>query len=311
MLGVAGSFPRLLPPSGASWTRSGSNPLISPALSWEETAVVEMVVILEDGVFKMWFRGGWNAEAIGYATSADGIHWTKYAGNPVYGLGGSGEAASVALPEIRKVGSTYYLFAIKHPFGIGGTNSLVVATSTDGITWTPQTASISLPSGKTLWGNRVVWREGSTWKMLNEAGPSTWEMYLYTSSDGLTWSIQNSGNPLTTLQVHAGGAYGGPTFPTQDAIVIPKRNGVYELFYHAAPVSGNQPSHIYRATSSDLITWTQTGGVLIATGSGEEIDQIADPSVIVAGSVAYLYYDTTINATETGKIMLATGLAVV
>lgn len=310
MFGVAGTFPRLLPPADSSWSRSASNPLLSASLSWEETSVQEPMVLLESGVWKMWFTGGWTHPGMGYATSPDGITWTRYAGNPVYGQGGSGYAFTADCPHVMKVGSTYYLFSS------GGTTTSVpfttfkVATSSDGIAWTTQASSISLPSGKTLWGNRVVWKEGaSTWKMLQEAGPTPWEIYLFTSSDGLTWTVGNSGNPLATLQVFAAGAYGGPTFATQDNIFIPKRNGLYELWYHATPNAGNQPSNIYRATSSDLITWTQSGAALTRTGSGDEADQIGDPSVIVVGSVAYLFYDAVINATSTSKIKLATGIA--
>jgi sucrose-6-phosphate hydrolase SacC (GH32 family) len=304
VLGVAGTFPRLLAPSGSAWTRSASNPLMTATLSWESTAMQEPMVLLENGLWKMWYTGGWSSVATGYATSTDGITWTKYAGNPVYGQGGSGYAGGSNCPQVTKVGSTYYLYSTDN-----AVPKVNIATSTDGITWTTQTPSISLPSGKTLWGNRVVWIEGATWKMLQEAGNSPWEIYYYTSSDGLTWSIQNSGNPLTTLQVHAAGMYGGPTMAQQGGITIPKRGGLYEIWYHAAPGAGNTPTNIYRATSPDLITWTQAGAALTHTGSGDEADQIADPAVIVVGSVAYLYYDAVVNATSTGKIMLATGVA--
>lgn len=306
---VAGTFPRLLAPSGSAWTRSASNPLLSASLSWEETEMAEPMVILENGVWKMWFTGGWTHPGTGYATSTDGITWTRYASNPVYGQGGSGYAFTSNCAQVTKVGSTYYLFVSGGTTTSAPFTTFKVATSTDGIAWTTQASSISLPSGKTRWGNRVVWLEGATWKMLQEAGPSVWEIYYYTSSDGLTWSIQNSGNPLTTLQVAAGGMYGGPTFAQQGGLTIPKRAGLYELWYHAAPASGLNPTNIYRATSSDLITWTQTGAALTHTGSGDEADQIGDPTVIIVGSVAYLYYDAVINASSTAKILLATGVA--
>ena len=310
MLGLAGSFPRLLALDDDSWVRSGANPLLAAVLPWEETAMQEPFVMLEDGVWKLWFTGGWTHPGMGYATSPDGITWSKHAGNPVYGQGGSGYANTSDAHHIVKVGSTYWLFTSGGTTTSNPFTTYRIATSSDGIAWTTQVSSISLPSGKTLWGNRVVWLEGATWHMLQEAGPSRWEIYHYTSSDGLTWSIQNSGNPLTTLQQHASGMYGGPTMAQQGGLTIPKRNGLYEIWYHAAAVSGNNPTNIYRATSPDLVTWT-SGDALIATGSGDELDQIADPCVVVVGSVAYLYYDAVINTTEVGKIMLATGPAAV
>ena len=308
----AGGFapPATVPPFDNSWSRSGSNPVLSPVVAWEQTAVQEADITYESGTWKMWYRGGWDDEAIGYATSSDGIAWTKYASNPVYGLGGSGEAASVALPEVLKVGSTYYLFAVKHPFGIGGTNVTVVATSTDGIAWTTQASSLTLPSGKTLWGNCTVWIEGSTWYRLQEAGPTPWEVYLFSSPDGLAWTVANSGSPLTTLQVAAGGMYGGATFATNSSgILTPKFGSLYHVWYHASPVSGNLPTNIYHATSPDKITWTQTGAVLTHSGSGFEVDQVADPSVIVVGGTAYLFYDGDDNTSEVAKIGVATAAA--
>lgn len=309
VLVLAGSFPRLYPPSAAGFTRSGANPILEPDVAWEETSVHEPMVMLEGGVWKLWYTGGWDHPGMGYATSTDGVAWTKYASNPVYGQGGSGYANTANCPQITKVGSTYWLFVSGGVTTTAGSTTFKVATSTDGIAWTTQASSISLPSGKTLWGNRAVWLEGATWYMLQEVGPTAWEIYLYTSSDGLTWSIQNSGNPLTTLQVAGSGMYGGPTFAQQAGFYITKRAGVYETWYHAAPGAGNTPTNIYRATSSDRITWTQTGVVLTYLGSGDEVDQVGDPAVIVVANTAYLFYDGIDNATERGRILLATGSA--
>jgi hypothetical protein len=170
----------------------------------------------------------------------------------------------------------------------------------DGIAWTTQSSSITIPSGKTLWGNRTVWIEGATWYMLQEAGPTPWEIYLYTSSDGLTWTIANGGAPLTTLQVHAGGAYGGPAFSSNNDVASQRpRSARPTTSGTTRPGSGaHVPTNIYHATSTDRITWTQTSPapVLTHTGSGLEVDQVADPTLVVSGTTAYLFYDGVINA---------------
>lgn len=298
------------PPFDSSWTRYGSNPLMTPAVAWEETSMQEPDVIYEGGVWKMWYTGGWDHPAMGYATSADGLTWTKYAGNPVYGQGASGYAYTSDAHMVMKVGSTYWLFTSGGTTTTAPFTTFRVATSTDGIAWTDQSSSITIGAGKTLWGNRTVWIEGSTWYMLQEAGPTRWEIFLYTSSDGLTWSIGNGGSPLTTLQQHASGMYGGPTMAQLPGVVqTPTFDGEYHVWYHAAPAAGNNPTNIYHATSTDKITWTTGAAVLTHTGSGDEADQIADPSVIVVGTTAYLFYDAVINATERGVIMLATAPA--
>lgn len=254
--------------------------------------------------WEMWYTGGWSAPATGYATSSDGLAWTKYASNPVFGKGGSGYAGGSNCPEIIVVGGTYYLYATDNDVPV-----VNVATSADGIAWTIQASSITLPAGKTVWGNHVVWIEGAVWKMLQEAGSSPWETYLYTSSDGLTWTIGNSGNALTTLRVAVGGMYGGPTFATDlHGDKTPKFGGLYHLWYHATPGSGNLPTNIYHATSPDLITWTQVSPspVLTYAGSGFEVDQVADPSIVVVGGTASMFYDGENNPASAGRIGLAT-----
>ena len=47
--------------------------------SKEEYAISRPCVIKEDGIYKMWYsyRGGSDTYRIGYAESADGIHWGR------------------------------------------------------------------------------------------------------------------------------------------------------------------------------------------------------------------------------------------
>lgn len=299
---AVGPFPpATVPPFDASWARQGA--ILQASVAWEETAVVEIVVTYDAGLFKAWYRGGWANGAIGYATSTDGLSWTKYASNPVLGQGASGVAGNAYQPWVLRVGATWYLYW--SPFG--------VATSSDGITWTVQAHSISFPSGKTIWGNRVVWREGSAWKMLQEAGGvgGHWATYLYTSSDGLTWAISNGGAALATLSP-GGDSYGGPKFANVYGTVTPQFDGLYHLWYHACAVGGaGLPTNIYHATSPDLITWTITSPnpVLTHTGAGFEVDQVAGPAPLIVDGTAFLYYDGDDNVGATARLAVATAPA--
>lgn len=289
------------PPYDASWSRSGSNPILTPTIAWEETAVYEPNVIY-DGAWKMWYGGGWANPGIGYSTSADGITWTKYAGNPVLGQGGSGVAGIAVRNDVIKVGATYYCYyADANPLA-----NLKVATSSDGIAWTVQGTALAknVVGWATGWANAAVWVEGSTWYMLAEGrSGSIWEIAYATSSDGVTWALGNGGNQLTTLQVAAGGMYGGPN--------VFRDGATYHLWYHAAPGAGDLPTNIYHATSTDRITWTQTAPnpVLTYAGSGFEVDQVADASVLVVSGTAYLFYDGVNNAASQARIGVATATA--
>ena len=45
----------------------------------------ENVALFDDatGSFVMFYRGGWGTQAVGRASSSDGVSWTKFEGNPV------------------------------------------------------------------------------------------------------------------------------------------------------------------------------------------------------------------------------------
>jgi len=114
----------------------------------------------------MWYRGGWANTGVGFATSTDGVTWSKYPKNPIYGcFENNGTTCNDGgQPWVVKVSSGGYR--------IYTTNNqqpsphLNMATSPDGIHWTTyQGGSVVLPtkSDGALWGNRVVWEEeGST-----------------------------------------------------------------------------------------------------------------------------------------------------
>ena len=73
---------------GKLWVRKNEMPALSPELPWEGVALMSPHVIWdeEEQIFKMWYCGGEQIEpnAIGYATSKDGINWEKYEGNAIF-----------------------------------------------------------------------------------------------------------------------------------------------------------------------------------------------------------------------------------
>ena len=56
---------------------------------WEKVAVMCPDVMWDDAakLYRMWYSGGeqYEPDAIGYATSPDGLTWTKHGSNPVFG----------------------------------------------------------------------------------------------------------------------------------------------------------------------------------------------------------------------------------
>ena len=75
--------------NGIFWKRYGSNPVLSPggASDWDNTSVGYCSVIYSYGTWRMWYGGGPGTnQGIGYATSADGIIWTKSPDNPIFSV---------------------------------------------------------------------------------------------------------------------------------------------------------------------------------------------------------------------------------
>ena len=122
---------------GITWERRGV--VLAPGRKgdWDGLLVGRPSVLYEDGTFKMWYDGRADLPPgplagdaptsprsrrfVGYATSRDGIRWTKHPKNPVFGQDAGGV-------DVVRHGSNYVMVYESHE----GTK---VATSPDGLTW--------------------------------------------------------------------------------------------------------------------------------------------------------------------------------
>jgi len=118
------------------WQKYSGNPVLSPSERYDSNWMGYPSVIFDSQVYKMWYTGrqigGGNISyTIDYATSKDGIHWTKYGGNPVV----TGETGKIEKyvwaqqPDVLKVDSKYFMLL---QFGY---NVISYATSNDGLSW--------------------------------------------------------------------------------------------------------------------------------------------------------------------------------
>lgn len=131
-IGYAVSF------DGTSWQRMSTEPVLRPELPWEKVAVMCPHVIWDEtlGLYRMWYSGGeqYEPNAVGYATSPDGLHWTKHPENPIFVPDSSHEWEQdrVAGAQVLQFGGWHYMFYIGfrdiHHAQIG------IARSRDGIT---------------------------------------------------------------------------------------------------------------------------------------------------------------------------------
>jgi beta-1,2-mannobiose phosphorylase / 1,2-beta-oligomannan phosphorylase len=103
---------------GKNWTRKSDKPVLSPELTWEKVAVMCPHVNwdVKEKIFKMWYSGGeqYEPDAIGYATSKDGLHWTKHKNNPVFAYDAKNEweQHKVTACQVIKRKNDYLMFYI-------------------------------------------------------------------------------------------------------------------------------------------------------------------------------------------------------
>jgi len=262
---------------------------------WDCLKVLDPVVLKDGSTYKMWYTGlGLDDEArIGYATSNDGITWTKYADNPVLGLGPSGswDDSWVRVNTVLKDGDTYKMW-----YTSGG--EVGYATSADGIHWTKYSHNPVLKEGSPgAWDRWIVHiyvlKDGSTYKMwysgVSDTSPRVFRIGYATSSDGITWSKR----PNPVLDVGPAGSWEAQG--VFDPSVIKAGDPPYRMWYSGIdkPFSeSNVTLRIGYATSSDGITWTKHSGnpVLNVDPSGWDSQSVTAPWVLYDGSTYSMWY---------------------
>ncbi|MGD0175229.1 MAG: hypothetical protein ABSC50_00185 [Candidatus Bathyarchaeia archaeon] len=198
------------------WVRSSNNPILTAAASgWDQSWVANSrVFTYQNGTYGMIYLGyKWNTDtrALGLATSPDGVHWTRRS-SPVFTTG----------------------------TGTGGWDS-----------WSGMTQN-GLVVGSVLWdGSKYLLYYSAASGPCNQAGCAQAGFGLATSTDTVTWTLANSGNPILTnitdVAQHPS-TCSDPTHTFRYPDVV-KLGSTYYMWYNRGGV-------IRLATSSDGISWT-------------------------------------------------------
>ena len=97
--------------SQTNWMKNPNNPVLIPggSGSWDETSSIVNTILFHENIYKMWYEGD---KGIGFATSPDGIDWTKDTlNNPVLepGLSGSWDEMGINNASVLIKDNIYHM----------------------------------------------------------------------------------------------------------------------------------------------------------------------------------------------------------
>ncbi|NDJ75303.1 MAG: hypothetical protein GYB65_03510, partial [Chloroflexi bacterium] len=169
---------------------------------WDSGFTYGAQVVVVDGVYHMFYAGGQDfsirPSAIGYATSPDGITWTKYDGNPILEI----TDPMVAMYGIRMVvplvepDGTWVLYVNPHerPDIADQSLSILRATALDPTgPWTFDEQPVMVAERGRTWDGHLVaanavLRVDDEYVMYYDAYGAFGAVGLATSPDGVTWT---------------------------------------------------------------------------------------------------------------------------
>jgi hypothetical protein len=238
---------RAISTDGISWTKDASPVLTPSAGTWDAHTIDGPMVIRDSGQYKMWYESWLTPTSpgyMGYATSPDGIHWTKYSGNPVMGPGtaaweAGGLWSCFVMPVYPSGGYRAWYSAVDEGFIKGG---IGYATSADGIVWVKDTVNNPVVSeAPAQWDDtevgaaQILHIAGSKYYMWYAAFPSSSvasrDVGLAISNDGgATWT-KYTGNPVLK---HSPGAWDGSLIACGTVLPLPGADSV-AMWYEGLP----------------------------------------------------------------------------
>ncbi|NND05657.1 MAG: glycosylase [Saprospiraceae bacterium] len=210
--------------------------------TWDQK-IRERGYILKEGTdFFMWYTGyrpESKFKSLGYATSPDGLSWTRYAGNPIYDKNWTEDMM------VLKVDDTYHMFAE------GESDVAHRLTSKDRIHWTDHgSLDIRYADGRPLsegpYGTPTVWREDDIWYLFYERNDLG--IWLATSKDLKIWTNMQD-DPVIEM---------GPELYDQFGLAVNqiiKYEGWYYAYYHGTAFADWREWSTNVAASPDLIHW--------------------------------------------------------
>jgi len=247
----------VFPTELVDWVPYEHNPVLAGTGgdTWDNKIRERGYILYEDGQFHLWYTGyrGASADAkhLGYATSPDGLQWTRWPTNPIHAAGWVEDVCVV------KVGAVYHMFAE------GRDDIAHLLLSRDRVHWEEQgpldirqTSGAKISAGP--YGTPTVWHEGDTWNLFYERRDLG--VWLARSKDLKIWTNVDD-RPVLAL---------GPDKYDRSMIAMDQviqYAGWYYAYYHALAERGSTNWTTCIAASNDLVHWTKYAGNPIIDGN--------------------------------------------
>jgi predicted GH43/DUF377 family glycosyl hydrolase len=279
------------------------NPVLSPGNDgeWDAVSVRFPNVLFHDGLFHLFygtFQDFTSPVAIGYATSEDGVAWTKYEENPIFEADGSGfDAFGVTTPVVTvEEDGTWVLFynGIPASGGVFGTGiGRATAESPTG-PWTREDAPILEVGAAGEWDARFVFPSSV---VLSDEGyalfySAGFRVGRADSEDGLTWTKYNDADTSKPFAESDPVLALGEEESWDSAVAwtgsVQRSEDGWEMFYTGAPnLDGGPRINVGYAHSEDGYSWTKYADNPVID---LEDDQAFFPSFLIAPDSTYFVY---------------------
>lgn len=188
---------------GIHWQRRSPRPVLVPDQPWEKVAIMCPHVLWDAGQrqFRMWYSGGeqYEPDAIGYATSSDGLSWTKHPANPIFQADPTRawERHKVTACQVVEYDGWHYMFYIG--FRDNDHAQIGLARSRDGLSnWE------RLPTNPMVSPDPNQWDHDACYKPFALFDGARWRLW-YNGRHGNSEQIG--------LVIHEGADLGFPTAP--------------------------------------------------------------------------------------------------